>query len=172
MRKLQGVADTLYIPLTARIQVPEGFPDFFYDEAAQEKDLQDGSIEKNSGQYFYMESVCCYHVVDSNVREFKAKHEKCNGVNLGAGLEISYFRLKLECAVFYEMDLPEVIEVRRRVQGEQENDILIGQRAIRRYHQNMASAGENEKNAMQMIYHLRSVFMSFDFCTKVFIFST
>ena len=36
MSKFQGVADTLYIPLTARIYVSEHFPDYFYDEKALE----------------------------------------------------------------------------------------------------------------------------------------
>ena len=127
MGKLQGVADTLYIPLTARIQVSKRFPDFFYDEAALslEKDLPDDSIEKNSGEYFYMASECRYHVVDAIVKEFTERHDACNVVNLGAGLETSYFRLKPETAVFYEMDLPEVIRTRREVLGEQEKDILI-----------------------------------------------
>ncbi|MBQ4416223.1 MAG: class I SAM-dependent methyltransferase [Butyrivibrio sp.] len=127
MGKLQGVADTLYIPLTARIQVSKRFPDFFYDEAALslEKELPDDSIEKNSGEYFYMASVCRYHVVDAIVKAFTERHEVCNVVNLGAGLETSYFRLKPEKAFFYEMDLPEVIRTRREVLGEQERDILI-----------------------------------------------
>ena len=122
------MADTLYIPLTARIQVSKRFPDFFYDEAALslEKDLPDDSIEKNSGEYFYMASVCRYHVVDAMVREFMDRHEKCNVVNLGAGLETSYWRIRPQTAIFYEMDLPDVIETRRRVLGEQENDRLIG----------------------------------------------
>lgn len=128
MGKLQGVADTLYIPLTARIQVSKRFPDFFYDEAALslEKELPDNSIEKNSGEYFYMASVCRYHVVDAMVRGFMTRHGQCNVINLGAGLETSYFRLKPEKAVFYEMDLPEVIETRRNVLGERDKDILVG----------------------------------------------
>ena len=34
MDKFKGVADTLYIPLTARIYVSERFPEYFYDEKA------------------------------------------------------------------------------------------------------------------------------------------
>lgn len=128
MNKLQGVADTLYIPLTARIQVSKRFPDFFYDEKALEleKELPDDSIEKNSGEYFYMASVCRYKVTDEIVKDFISKNGKCNIINLGAGLETSYFRIKPENAVFYEVDLPEVIDTRRRVLGESEREILIG----------------------------------------------
>ena len=61
------------------------------------------------------------------IKAFVEQHEKCNIVNVGCGLETSYFRIKPapEKAVFYEMDLPEVIEARRRVLGESKNEILI-----------------------------------------------
>lgn len=45
-----------------------------------------------------MASVCRYHVVDAIVKAFTERHEACNVVNLGAGLETSYFRLKPEKA--------------------------------------------------------------------------
>lgn len=127
MGKLQGVADTLYIPLTARINISKRFPFFFYDEKALEleKELPDDSIEKNSGEYFYMASVCRYKVTDELIRDFISKHGKCNIVNLGAGLETAYYRIKPAEAVFYEMDLTEVIDIRRECLGEKENDILI-----------------------------------------------
>lgn len=128
MSRLQGVADTLYIPLTARIQVSKRFPDFFYDETALalEKELPDDSIEKNSGEYFYMASVCRYKVMDDMVRQFMDRQEKCNIVNLGAGLETAYRRLRPKNAIFYEMDLPQVIDIRRMLLGEAENEVLIG----------------------------------------------
>ncbi|MFC2469734.1 MAG: class I SAM-dependent methyltransferase, partial [Negativicutes bacterium] len=31
---MKGVADTLFIPLTARIYVSKRFPEYFYDKAA------------------------------------------------------------------------------------------------------------------------------------------
>ena len=34
MSSLQGVADTLYLPLAARIYVSKRFPEYFYDEKA------------------------------------------------------------------------------------------------------------------------------------------
>ena len=34
MSKFEGVADTLYIPLTARIYVSEHFPEYFRDDKA------------------------------------------------------------------------------------------------------------------------------------------
>ena len=51
MSKFEGVADTLFIPLTARIYMSRRFPEYFYDAKAMElaDELpQDNSIEKNS----------------------------------------------------------------------------------------------------------------------------
>lgn len=127
-QKMQGVADTLYIPLTARIYVSKRFPDFFYDPKSLELEtaLPDDSIARNANEYGHMASVCRYWNLDGMVRRFMEFHPKCNVVNLGAGLETAYWRLKPSAgATFYEMDLPEVIETRRRVLGESGNDILL-----------------------------------------------
>lgn len=64
---------------------------------------------------------------DQMIKAFIDQHPKCNIVNVGCGLETSYFRIDPapEKAVFYEMDLTEVIEARCRVLGECKNEILI-----------------------------------------------
>ena len=46
--------------------------------------------------------------------EFIDKHGKCNIVNLGVGLETSYYRIDGKNALFFEVDLPEVIELREK----------------------------------------------------------
>ena len=73
-----------------------------------------------------MASAARYYNLDEIVRKFCAKYPKCNVVYLGAGLETACFRLKTVNATFYEIDLPEVIEFRRRVLGECANEALIG----------------------------------------------
>ena len=43
MEKLDGVANTLYVPLYGRIYVSKKFPEYFYDEMAlkiEEKDVE------------------------------------------------------------------------------------------------------------------------------------
>ena len=128
MGKLQGVADTLFIPLAARIYASRRFPAYFYDETALrlEDQIPDETLQQKSGEYEQMASVARYHNLDEMTRAFLAKHPVCNIVNLGAGLETAYFRLKNRTALFYEVDLPAVIESRRAVLGEFPNEILIG----------------------------------------------
>ena len=117
MKKLfQGVPATLYIPLAARIYVSRHFPEYFYDEKALslEKYIPGETIQKHSSEYDYMASAAREHVLDGKVRYFLSKNQKANIVFLGAGLETAYFRLGNHQANFYEVDLPEVIEVRRK----------------------------------------------------------
>ena len=57
-------------------------------------------------------SVARYYNFDEITRHFIAEHETCNIINLGAGLETAAFRLQADSTIFYEIDLPEVIEQR------------------------------------------------------------
>lgn len=128
MSTLQGVANTLFIPLTARIFASEKFPEYFYDKKALalKKHLPDDTIRENSSEYTMMASVARYYNVDHIAKAFIRKHKRCNIVYLGAGLETAYYRLNESTPLFYEVDLPDVIEYRRNLLGEHENERLIG----------------------------------------------
>ena len=127
MSKLQGVSDTLFIPLAARIFVSKKFPEYFFDEKALslEKYIPDDNIQKKSSEYSFMASAARYYNLDLMVRAFIKKNGKCNIINLGAGLETAYYRLNEQSATFYEIDLPDVIAARRTILGEQKNEVLI-----------------------------------------------
>ncbi len=129
MSRFEGLADTLYIPLTARIYVSEHFPEYFTDEKALslKNEMPYEEIASKSSEHFQMAGACRFYNTDQMIKAFMARHEKCNVINIGCGLETAYFRIKPDPnkAVFYEMDLPEVIEARRKVLGEDENEILI-----------------------------------------------
>ncbi|MBR3304912.1 MAG: class I SAM-dependent methyltransferase [Christensenellaceae bacterium] len=129
MSRFEGVADTLYIPLTARIYVSEHFPEYFMDEKALslKSEIPYEEIASNSSEYYHMAGACRFYNTDRMIKEFIGRHDRCNIVNIGCGLETSYFRIgpDPEKAVFYEMDLPEVIEARRKVLGESVNEILV-----------------------------------------------
>ena len=127
MHKFDGLADTMFIPLTARIYISKRFPEYFYDAKALEleSELPDDNIEKHSSEYTMIASVARYYNLDAMVRHFIGLHPQCNIVYLGCGLETAYERIGNTTAMFYEMDLPEVIKIRKNVLGETENDRLI-----------------------------------------------
>ncbi|MDR2027816.1 MAG: class I SAM-dependent methyltransferase [Prevotellaceae bacterium] len=126
-RKLQGVSDTLFIPLAARIFVSKKFPEYFFDEKALllEKYIPDDSIQKRSSEYSLMASAARYRNLDSTVRAFIKKNGKSNIVYPGAGFETACYRINEPEATFYEVDLPDVVAARRMILGEQPNERLI-----------------------------------------------
>lgn len=132
MERFEGVANTLFIPLGARIRISHKFPEYFYDEKALslESYLPLGA-EKGSSEYSDMASVARYFAMDKIAESFFSSFEECNIAYLGAGLETAYDRLLGKTGGhqvhFYEIDLPEVIEARRKVLGERENETLIGE---------------------------------------------
>jgi O-methyltransferase involved in polyketide biosynthesis len=127
MSKLQGVSDTLFIPLVARIFISKKFPEYFFDEKALslKKYIPDDTIQKRSSEYSLMASVARYYNLDSMVRAFVKRNGESNIVYLGAGFETAYYRLNEQIATFYEIDLPDVIAARRMILGEQTNERLI-----------------------------------------------
>lgn len=124
---LNGVEDTLYIPLAARIYASEKFPEFFYDEKALSLKayIPTDSIEKNTIEYFYMASVCRQQTIDKKIIQFLKKNTQSNVVFLGAGLETAYNRINNIKSDFYQVDLPNVINIRKKVLGNAENERLI-----------------------------------------------
>ena len=128
-KTFEGVADTLYIPLAARVYVSKRFPEYFFDPKSLELEpaIPGSSIQKGSNEYTMIASAARYHNLDEMARVYAAAHPTCNIVNVGCGLETMFWRVGSDDsgAWFYEMDLPEVIEVRRRVLGAPERDELI-----------------------------------------------
>jgi len=128
MERFEGVANTLFVPLTARISISKEFPEYFVDKKALELEqyLPDDAA-KGSSQYTNMASVARYYNMDQMVSAFAGAHERCNVVYLGAGLETAYDRLssRLSGVFWYEVDLPEVIEARRKVFGTREREVTI-----------------------------------------------
>ena len=63
---LNGVEDTLYIPLAARIYSSKKFLQFFYDEKALslKQYIPTYDIENNTAEYFYRASACRQQTID------------------------------------------------------------------------------------------------------------
>ncbi|WP_405270657.1 class I SAM-dependent methyltransferase [Methanobrevibacter sp.] len=127
MSDYEGVEDTLFIPLTARVNVSKKFPEYFYDEKALEMEnlIKGKRIEKKSSEYTMVANVARSYNLDEMAQKFIDGHGKCNIVNLGVGLETSYYRMDRKDSLFYEVDLPEVIELRERYFEVGENEKFI-----------------------------------------------
>lgn len=127
MSDYEGVEDTLFIPLTARVNVSKKFPEYFYDEKALEMEdlVKNKQIEKKSSEYTMVANVARSYNLDQMTNEYIKKYDKCNIVNLGVGLETPYYRIDRKNALFYEVDLPHVIELREKYIEAGENEKYI-----------------------------------------------
>lgn len=128
MHEYKGVSDTLFIPLTGRVYVSRRFPEYFYDAKALELQLAlpDDAIQKNSPEYAMLAPAARCYNLDQITKAFITEHEVCSIVNLGCGLDTSWFRIKEQRgAVFCEVDFPDVIANRKKVLGEADNEILV-----------------------------------------------
>ncbi len=68
--------------------------------------------------------------LDNVVKEFLAKHPDGTVVNLGCGLDARYERLNNGAVQWYDIDLPESINVRKSFFEEQENYKMIAKSAL------------------------------------------
>ena len=122
-QKFDGVQDTLFIPLTARIKVSKQFPEFFYDEKALSLETKLPSVNSKS-EFFHMAIASRYFCIDKIVRKFCSQYDSCNIICLGAGLETMAWRIDTN-AHFYEVDFEEVIKTREAVLQQKENESFI-----------------------------------------------
>ncbi len=121
-----GVEDTLFIPLTARIYASKRFPAYFYDEKSLEFEGKIANdIMEKSNEYTMLASCARYYRSDKEIKKFCHRYDRSNVVFLGAGLETAYYRLKDKHNHYYEVDLEDVINNRKKHIGCSDNDMLI-----------------------------------------------
>ena len=91
----EGVADTLYIPLSARVYVSKRFPEYFFDPKSFELEsaIPGESIQTGSNEYTMIASAARYHNLDEMTRAYIAAHPARNIVNVGCGLETMFWRV-------------------------------------------------------------------------------
>lgn len=118
MSKISEVSKTLYVPLGGRIYASEYFPDLFYDAKAiqlKNKIPQEILNYKLQSQYTFLASVSRCINIDNVIKKFLKQNPTGNIVELGCGLETTYFRVDNGLAKWFELDLPEVIELREQL---------------------------------------------------------
>lgn len=115
MANMSEVSNTLYVPMGGRIYASEHFPQVFFDEMAlsiKDQIPQEALRDEKQSEYTFMASASRCHNMDVYIQAFLEKHPSGSIVELGCGLETTYFRVDNGLAHWYELDLPEVIECR------------------------------------------------------------
>lgn len=126
--KLGVLEDTLYVPMLGRIYASEHCKNILYDKKALElkSGMPEGLVENDTQtQYTYLASASRSANVDRYIKSFIER--KPNGiiVQIGCGLETTYYRNDNGQTLWYGVDLPHVIEYRKGLLPENEREKYI-----------------------------------------------
>jgi putative CocE/NonD family hydrolase len=121
---LGNVQKTLFLPLWGRAVETRKAKPLLVDKAALEiiekVDFDFSTIARNITELsqiaWIMRSVC----VDAVITSMLEKHPRATIVNIGCGLDTTFDRIDNGHLLWYDLDLPDVIELRRRFIKESE----------------------------------------------------
>jgi O-methyltransferase involved in polyketide biosynthesis len=127
--KLEGVQQTMLLPLWGRAMETRKEHPLLVDEAAKriveaidyDFDLMEKNIDPITKAAWIARSI----YFDGEIGNFLAECPEGSIINVGCGLDTTYDRVNNGAATWYEMDFPEVIELRRRFIGEDEHRVFI-----------------------------------------------
>lgn len=123
-----GVADTLFIPLLMRSMETQHPKAIIHDEKAVElvKRIDYDFSKYAKASFSAIGTAIRARHFDCKVAAFISKNKKAVVVNIGCGLDTRFYRVADRSgAVFYELDLPEVINLRDELLPAQESDIYL-----------------------------------------------
>ena len=128
MSKLGVVEDTLFVPMLGRIYASEHCPQILYDKKALElkNKLPSDLIEQNKqNQYTLLASASRSANMDRFIQSFLERRPNGVIVQLGCGLETTYYRCDNRRTHWYAVDLPHVIDYRRELLPELERETYL-----------------------------------------------
>lgn len=128
--ELTNIEKTLLIPLWSRAKETETINPIINDkmscEIVKKLEYDFSDIEKNSTLLKRLIFVVRAKTFDNAITNFISKYPKSAIVNLGAGLDTTFFRLDNEKLNWYNIDLPEVIKLRKKLLPQSNREKCIG----------------------------------------------
>jgi len=113
------VEETLFIPLWNRAQVSRKYPSLLYDPKAVELveaiDYDFPAIDAQMNHEHRLANVARARQCDDVTRAYVTDHPRASVINLGAGLDTAFFRVDNGRIEWYDLDLPDVIAVRKQL---------------------------------------------------------
>ena len=116
---LGGVPETLLYPLWGRAKESEKAKPYLLDPKASEivrqMDYDFARVDKVYFEFGQMWDIILHKYLDDAIKKFTADHPKATVVNIGAGLDTAFYRVDNGSIRWYDLDLPEVINLRRKL---------------------------------------------------------
>lgn len=125
---LSGIPQTSLLILYGRAKVSKEHGSLFNDTKALELVERldyDFSTEKAITDYLLFASAARAMQFDNKVKEYITEHPYASVVNLGAGFETEFYRIDNGKIHWYDLDLPELIEVRKQLIPETDRSTCI-----------------------------------------------
>jgi O-methyltransferase involved in polyketide biosynthesis len=118
--KFSGVQGTLLLPLWSRAKLSREDNPVLKDSKAIEIverliEYDFEKVDRNLPEYVNVVWLVRARMFDDTIRRFTAEHPEATIVNLGAGLDTTFFRVDNGSIKWYDLDLPEVIELREKI---------------------------------------------------------
>lgn len=117
--KLQDVQESLMMPLWSRAKLTEEHSPLISDPKAVEiVNCIDYDFSDLDGRFPFRNNLL--NVVrakhfDDKIRSFMIRHPHASIINIGAGLDTTFYRIDNGLIHWYDLDLPDVMELRRRL---------------------------------------------------------
>lgn len=125
---LTSVEETLFVPMRGRVYASKNFPEILNDkkalEIAEKLPKSYLNMEKES-QYTLMASSVRSMNMDKYIQNFLNKNPNGTIINVGCGMETTFYRNDNGKAIWYEIDLEEVTTLRKKVLKPSERDIVL-----------------------------------------------
>ena len=122
-QNLSGVAETLLIPLYIRAMESQRPDAIIKDEKAvalvRQMDFDPSRILAKVDEESWVAAVLRNREFDRHARGFLARWPEAVVVHIGCGLDARFERVDNDKVEWYDLDLPEVIELRRKLIGDE-----------------------------------------------------
>lgn len=126
---LSPIEKTMFLPLWGRVketQKPNGIiKDFKSVEIAQKLNLDFSTFEQEQNPVSQLAWVARAYNVDAELHEILKENADTTVINIGCGMDTSYFRLSKPEVKWFDIDLPAVIQTKRKIISEEKNYKLI-----------------------------------------------
>ena len=115
-QKLKGVPETLLVPLWARATETKHNDPIIKDEKSVEiMDQIDYDFSKFKNQEPTQVSVAVRtEIIDKAAKDFIDEYQDATIINIGCGLDTRFLRVDNGRIIWYDLDLPEVISIRKQ----------------------------------------------------------
>lgn len=126
---LSGLPRTSLEPLYGRAKMSKQYDSLFNDikavELIEQMDYDFSVIDKAFFDYLWFTYAARAMQLDNKARTYIKKHPRASVVNLGAGFDTGFYRVDNSKIHWYDLDLPEIVEVRKQLIPETDRTICI-----------------------------------------------